>query len=70
MRLQGSIGTSTVTWQILGSTQNDIVDSTGNVTVGHEVNQAMLDIKVRGDTVPELDELYQIQLTAVDQVNK
>ncbi|XP_069137444.1 adhesion G-protein coupled receptor V1-like isoform X2 [Argopecten irradians] len=67
LRKQGSLGESTVTWQILGQPDNDVVETTGNVTFNHGVTLAMFEVKIRGDTVPELDELYQIQLTAVNR---
>ncbi|XP_060082724.1 adhesion G-protein coupled receptor V1-like [Ylistrum balloti] len=67
LRKQGSLGESTVTWQILGQPDNDVIETTGNVTFNHEVTMATFEVKIRGDTVPELDEMYQIQLSAVNR---
>ncbi|VDI35962.1 G-protein coupled receptor 98 [Mytilus galloprovincialis] len=65
-RLQGIIGTSTVTWEILGNQDNDIVDLNGIIVFNHGDTSQNLEVKVRADTVPELDETYQVKLTTVE----
>ncbi|CAG2257626.1 ADGRV1 [Mytilus edulis] len=65
-RLQGIIGTSTVTWEVLGNQDNDIVDLNGIIVFNHGDTSQNLEVKVRADTVPELDETYQVKLTTVE----
>ena len=52
-----------------GDPNNDIVDHTGVVTFGNFITTADLPLKVRTDTVPELDEVFFVQLTGVSQVD-
>ena len=52
-----------------GDQNNDIVDHNGTVTFGHDIVTADIGLKVRGDTLPELDELFVVHLTAVSKVN-
>lgn len=68
-RVGGGIGTVTVSWEVQGDKDNDIVDHQGNVTFSNGQLSADLGLKVRGDTVAELDELYVVQLTAVSRVS-
>ncbi|KAJ8304144.1 hypothetical protein KUTeg_017727 [Tegillarca granosa] len=67
LRLQGDIGVIGVTWKILGNPGNDIVEVNGTVVFPHGVTRASIEIKIRGDTEPELNEVYQIQLTGTQQ---
>ena len=55
-------------WEAKGDLDNDLVDNTGNVTFTHGVTTGNIEIKIRGDTVPELDETYQIQLVSAARV--
>ena len=52
-----------------GDPNNDIVDHSGIVTFGNLITTADLPLKVRTDTVPELDEVFFVQLTGVSQVD-
>ncbi|KAL3865784.1 hypothetical protein ACJMK2_043139 [Sinanodonta woodiana] len=61
-RLGGIIGAADITWQLLGNQVSDIVDNNGTVSFASGQTTAFLGIKVRGDTAPELDEVYQVQL--------
>lgn len=67
-RLQGSIGSAIVTWEVIGNQENDFIEQSGTLTFAHGQVKHNLEIKVRADTLPELDESYQIQLKSVDQV--
>lgn len=68
-RVGGSIGSSQVTWEVTNDQNNDIVDHTGNVTFSNGQLYADLGLKVRGDTVPELDEMFIVELTAISRVS-
>ena len=67
--MQGTIGTASVTWEIQGDPENDVVATTGAVTFTPGALQANLIISVRGDTVPELDKTYTVVLTAASLVS-
>ena len=67
-RIGGSIGLTQVTWQVLTDTNNDLVDHQGNVTFINQQLTSDLELKVRGDTVPELDELFVVELVVVSRV--
>jgi hypothetical protein len=67
-RTEGSIGEVIVTWQVLSDKGNDIVDHTGNVTFSNEQLSGDIGLKVRGDPIPELDELFIIEIIAVSRV--
>ena len=69
MRLQGKIGTAIVTWEVQGNNENDIVESSGILVFGHNQTIGNIEIKIREDTVPELDETYQVQLKSVQPVS-
>ena len=58
-----------VTWEVQGDKNNDIVDSQGTVTFQHNQLFGNLDLKIRGDTAAELDELFFVQLTNVSRVS-
>ena len=63
------IGTSSLTWKLLGNPDNDIVDLTGVLIFSHEQTSGNIEVKVRADVIPELDETYQVQLTSVEPVS-
>ena len=58
-----------VSWEVTGDKNNDIVDHSGNVTFANQQLTADLGLKVRGDTAPELDELFVVQIIAVTRVS-
>ena len=64
----GGIGTVIVSWEVQSDKNNDLVDHQGNVTFTNNQLSADLGLKVRGDTMAELDELFVVQLTAVSRV--
>ncbi|XP_052793587.1 adhesion G-protein coupled receptor V1-like [Mya arenaria] len=66
-RTGGSIGQSVVSWMVQSDKNNDLVDHAGNVTFTHGQLTSDLQLKVRGDTVPELDELFVVIITAVSR---
>ena len=67
-RTGGSIGQVEVQWELTQDSNNDFVDRNGTVIFGSLITRADLPLKVRGDTVPELDEVFDVQLTAVSKV--
>lgn len=67
-RLQGSIGSTAVSWVIEGSQNGDLVSRTGQVSFANQQTSASLEIQIRGDTEPELDEHITVRLTSVVQV--
>lgn len=71
LRLGGTIGADTVTWQASEDEDDgtDLVDKTGSVTFAAGQTSANLEIKVRGDTQPEMDEIIIIRLIQAAQVS-
>jgi len=57
-----------VTWQAADDLGNDLVDTSGKVGFIAGQTTAQAEIRVRGDTVPELDEHIRIVLTATSEV--
>ncbi|KAL4228132.1 hypothetical protein ACF0H5_013567 [Mactra antiquata] len=66
-RIGGSIGLTMVTWKVINDQNNDIVEHTGNVTFNNGQLYADLDLKIRGDTLPELDELFIVELAHISR---
>ena len=64
----GALGQSMVSWEVQGDKDNDIVDQAGNLTFGHGQLTADIHLKIRGDTEPELDEVFSVLLTGVSRV--
>ena len=64
----GTIGQALVTWQVTGDTGNDIVDLNGNITFQSGQTKGYAEIRIRGDTEPELDEIVKVILTASTEV--
>ncbi|CAH1797156.1 unnamed protein product [Owenia fusiformis] len=62
VRSDGIIGPVNVTWEFPEAAKNDIVDITGIVSFKDQQREAELSIKIRGDTFPELDEVYTVSL--------
>ena len=58
-----------VYWEVSGDIYNDIVDHSGTVTFANMMTMANLLLKIRIDTVPELDELFVVNLVNVSRVN-
>ncbi|XP_076465116.1 adhesion G-protein coupled receptor V1-like isoform X2 [Babylonia areolata] len=67
LRLGGTIGLDTVLWTAIEDLDDgqDLVESSGSVQFAAGQNNANLEIKVRGDTLPELDEILIVKLTQV-----
>ncbi|ESP05659.1 hypothetical protein LOTGIDRAFT_102713, partial [Lottia gigantea] len=67
VRLGGAIGNSTVTWITEGDVNNDLVDKSGEITFESGQITSRIEIKIRGDIDPELDEIFRITLTATSE---
>ncbi|XP_041376199.1 adhesion G-protein coupled receptor V1-like [Gigantopelta aegis] len=67
VRLGGTIGKAQVTWQVVGDDGNDVVDLTGNITFMSGQTIGYAEIRIRGDTEPELDEIVSVVLTATTE---
>lgn len=66
-RLGGNIGDVNVTWQIVGQT-TDFLQDQGVISLLNGQTTANLDLKVRGDSIPELDETFLVQLVSASKV--
>ena len=58
----------TVNWTIQNDPDNDILETAGSVTFEPGQVEKDLELKVRGDTTPELDEVFMIQLSSTSLV--
>lgn len=70
LRSGGTIGSDSVDWQVLGDPGSDLVEQMGTVIFNDGDISSNLDLKIRGDTAPEMDETFQVQLTAVLKVSR
>lgn len=70
VRLGGTIGSDTVNWEAFEDQDDglDLTERSGAVTFSAGQSEASLEIRVRGDTEPELDEILTVKLTQVTQV--
>ena len=69
IREGGAIGTVDVTWEMTSDPAHDLVDLNGTVTFVEGEKEKDILLKVVSDTVPELDELFQMMLTSVSEVS-
>ena len=58
-----------VYWEVSGDHNNDIVDHSGTVTLADRMTSVDLLLKISIDTVPELDELFVVNLINVSRVS-
>ncbi|XP_057687080.1 adhesion G-protein coupled receptor V1 isoform X4 [Corythoichthys intestinalis] len=67
-RREGIMGNIRVHWQILSDFDKagDFVAFSGSVVIAEGQREAEIVVSLRPDTVPELEELYTVQLTAVE----
>ncbi|XP_010789716.1 G-protein coupled receptor 98-like, partial [Notothenia coriiceps] len=67
-RREGVMGNITVHWQIQSDsdTAGDFLASSGSVMIPEGQREAEVVLSLMPDTVPELEELYTVQLTAVE----
>ena len=65
MRLGGNIGEINVTWIVLSDPEDDLVVDKGQITFQAGQTEAYIPMQIRGDSEPEMDELFLIQLTGV-----
>ncbi|KAK1892564.1 Adhesion G-protein coupled receptor V1, partial [Dissostichus eleginoides] len=67
-RREGVMGNITVHWQIQSDsdTAGDFLVSSGSVMIPEGQREAEIVLSLMPDTVPELEELYTVQLTAVE----
>lgn len=56
-------------WSVRSDTKNDLVDIEGSVDFLDGETTGDIEIKIRGDKIPELDERFTIMLTSVTQVD-
>ncbi len=64
----GSIGEVKLNWKIENDPNNDILHKSGSVDFAQGQLSAELEIQIRGDTVPELDEVFIVQIENVSLV--
>ena len=69
VREGGSIGSANVTWEVEDDPHHDLVEMGGLLHFGDGKTEAGLGVKVRGDTLPELDEMFVVTLTNVSMVS-
>ncbi|KAM9822621.1 adhesion G-protein coupled receptor V1 isoform 2-T2 [Syngnathus typhle] len=67
-RRQGVMGNVTVHWQIHSDFDmaGDFLEFSGSVLITEGQREAEIVVSLRPDTVPELEEVYTVQLTAVE----
>ena len=56
-------------WKIQNDPNNDMIETTGKLTFAPGQLEAEIEVKIRGDTVPELDEVFLVQITSVSLVS-
>ncbi|KAH9498632.1 Adhesion G-protein coupled receptor V1 [Bulinus truncatus] len=66
-RLYGAIGISKVAWVVLEDLSDgvDIINQNGTLTFQPDQRSGFIELQVKGETIPELDELVTVRLTAV-----
>ncbi|CAL1527000.1 unnamed protein product, partial [Lymnaea stagnalis] len=71
VRLGGTIGTSRVLWEVDEdkSDGQDIINQEGNLTFLPGQTSQFIELQVRGDKIPELDEIIRVKLVSVLQGN-
>lgn len=69
VRTGGLIGSTVVGWHILDDANSDFITDSGSVNIADSQNTASIVISVRPDRTPEIDEVFQVQLTNISQVN-
>ncbi|XP_069483725.1 adhesion G-protein coupled receptor V1 isoform X2 [Ambystoma mexicanum] len=67
-RVQGSMGNVKVYWAMHSDSDmtGDFLSTNGSVTISDKQSTATIILQLAPDDVPELDETYMVQLTAVD----
>ena len=65
----GSIGEVELEWNIQNDPNNDMIETSGKVTFSSGQLEADIQVKIRGDTVAELDEVFLVQITSVSLVS-
>ena len=56
-------------WKIQNDPNNDMIETTRKLTFTPGQLESEIEVKIRGDTVPELDELFLVQITSVSLVS-
>ncbi len=64
----GSIGEVKLNWKIANDPNNDILHKSGSVDFAQGQLSAEVEIQIRGDTVPELDEVFIVEIVNVSLV--
>ncbi|XP_055956200.1 adhesion G-protein coupled receptor V1 [Patella vulgata] len=67
IREGGTIGNASITWVAVGDDNNDLMEKSGTVDFKSGQSSAMLEVKISGDTEPELQEVFQIKLTGTSE---
>ena len=65
----GSIGEVELEWSIQNDPSNDMIEKSGTVTFTSGQLEADIQVKIRGDTAPELDEVFLVQIASVSLVS-
>lgn len=68
MRLGGSIGLTSVRWEVLGDVANDIISKEGTLNFLDSQAANQFELQVRADAEPELDHVVTIRLVNVTKV--
>lgn len=68
VRTGGLIGNTAVSWKIVDDHDSDFLYHTGHVEIADGEFQGVINISVRPDEIPELDEVFHVQITNVSQV--
>ena len=70
VREGGLIGSVNVTWRVQSSSNNDLMENEGQVHFESGQQEADLEIRIRGDTIPEVDKGLTILLVGTSAVSE
>ena len=68
IREGGTIGQVSIIWITVNDTDNDILENGGLIKFEDGQRDGEIQVKIRGDTIPELDEQYGIVLVNASKV--
>ena len=64
------IGSVNVTWKVQTFLNDDFMENEGSVHFSSGQQEANLEIRIRGDTIPEVDEGFTILLIGTSAVSE
>ncbi len=64
----GSLGEAELEWTVQNDPDGDLIETSGKIQFDPGQNQGNIEIKIRGDTTPELDEVFMVEITSVSVV--